>query len=313
MLVIYEAVGAAGEFLSYLIRSLLSEGRIRYETVEKTKEGFVARLIEREGPTGLIMTTTWTSLHPENETRMFSLTVRDDRDQTKNIMHALASRASGQGSAQPDLTPWHALQEWLQLKAPQEVIIPYAPRLAELANPSGVRLRRDFEAVLNLIKTHALLHQTHRERDTEGRIVASVEDYRAVHGLVADLVSQGVQTSVNQSVRETVEVVRRLWESSQKAPVSTNQLAQHLHLERTAAWRRAKEALQEGYLTNQESQKGLPLKLVPGEALPMEMSVLPHPDALALREGGVDIPPDFTATVQPSDTEADDDLWEGVM
>ena len=76
-LVIYEAAGMASDFATYLIRSLLSEGRLRYETVEKTKDGLVARVIEREGPTGLIVTTTSLRLHPENETRMLSLTITD--------------------------------------------------------------------------------------------------------------------------------------------------------------------------------------------------------------------------------------------
>ena len=52
-LVIYEAAGMSGEFATYLMRSLLSEGRVRYETVEKTSEGMKPHLIEREGPTGL--------------------------------------------------------------------------------------------------------------------------------------------------------------------------------------------------------------------------------------------------------------------
>ena len=78
-LVIYEAAGMASDFATYLIRSLLSEGCIRYETVEKTKDGLVSRLIEREGPTGLIVTTTSLRLHPENETRMLSLTITDTR------------------------------------------------------------------------------------------------------------------------------------------------------------------------------------------------------------------------------------------
>jgi hypothetical protein len=90
MLVIYEASGLSSDFGTYLMRTLLSEGHIRYETVEKTKDGLVPRLIERDGPTGLILTTTWTNLHPENETRMLSLTIRDDPTQTKAIMHALA-------------------------------------------------------------------------------------------------------------------------------------------------------------------------------------------------------------------------------
>ena len=42
-----------GEFGTYLVRSLLSEGRLVYEFVEKTKDGLRNRRIEREGPTGL--------------------------------------------------------------------------------------------------------------------------------------------------------------------------------------------------------------------------------------------------------------------
>jgi hypothetical protein len=64
--------GLSGDFASYLVRSLLSEGRVRYETVEKTKDGLKPRLIEREGPTGLLVTTTAVKLHPENETRLLS-------------------------------------------------------------------------------------------------------------------------------------------------------------------------------------------------------------------------------------------------
>jgi hypothetical protein len=36
-LVIYEAAGMSGEFATYLMRSLLSEGCVRYETVEKSR------------------------------------------------------------------------------------------------------------------------------------------------------------------------------------------------------------------------------------------------------------------------------------
>jgi hypothetical protein len=64
-LIIYEAPGMSGEFQTYPIRSLLSEGRIRYETLVKTSEGVKPRLIEREGPTGLIVTTTALRLHSE--------------------------------------------------------------------------------------------------------------------------------------------------------------------------------------------------------------------------------------------------------
>ena len=38
-LVLFEAAGLESDFASYLVRSLLSEGCVRYETVEKDKGG----------------------------------------------------------------------------------------------------------------------------------------------------------------------------------------------------------------------------------------------------------------------------------
>jgi hypothetical protein len=92
-LVIYEAAGMRGEFATYLMRSLLSEGRVRYETVEKTSEGIKPRLIEREGPSGLLITSTAIRLDPENETRLLSLTVTDTQEQTRAVMASLAEEA----------------------------------------------------------------------------------------------------------------------------------------------------------------------------------------------------------------------------
>jgi hypothetical protein len=62
--------------------------------------------------------------------------------------------------------------------------------------PVAVRLRRDFEALLNLIRAHAVLHRATRETDQDGRVVATVEDYARVRELVADLVSEGVEAAV---------------------------------------------------------------------------------------------------------------------
>jgi hypothetical protein len=301
MLVVYEAAGLSGDFGAYIVRSLLSESRIRYEMVEKTHNGLQPRLIEREGPTGLITTTTWASLHPENETRMLSLTVRDDRDQTEAIFRSLAHRADGTEFAQPDLTAWHALQTWLELAGERRVIIPYASELARRSDPSAVRLRRDFGTVLSLIKAHAILHQKHRQR-RDGCIVADLDDYRVVHALVADLISEGVQAAVSQTERETVEAVTQLYHANDDEPITVRKVASHLRLDHSAAFRRVQVALKHGYLGNLEDRKRRPYRLVPGDPLPDETLILPSPDDLEGLEGGEggDIPPDDRAIVQSS-------------
>jgi biotin operon repressor len=273
-LVIYEAAGMSGEFATYLMRSLLSEGRVRYETVERTSEGMKPRLIEREGPTGLIVTTTAVKLHPENETRLLSLTVTDTQDQTRAVMAALAQEA---GEAGPNFEPWHALQVCLE-SAEHRVWIPYAKKLAELIPPVAVRLRRDFGALLNLIRAHALLHQASRERDAEGRIVATIEDYARVRELVADLVSEGIEATVPETVRETIEAVRGLREESDDEPVSVAELARELKLDRSAVSRRARNAKDRGYLRDLEDNPRKPSRLIPGDDLPDDVQILPKPE-----------------------------------
>src|SRR5262249_3093113 len=118
VLVLFEAAGLRGDFASYLVRSLLSEGRLRYETVEKTKVGLRPRLIEREGPTGLIVTTTAVRLHPENETRLLSIPVTDTQEQTRAVLAALAADSG----VPVDLAIWHAFHDWLELGERRVVI-----------------------------------------------------------------------------------------------------------------------------------------------------------------------------------------------
>src|SRR5215217_4889475 len=273
-LVIYEAAGMSGDFQTYLMRSLLSEGRVRYETLEKTSEGIKPRLIEREGPTGLIVTTTAVKLHPENETRLLSLTVADTQEQTRAVMAALAQEAGEDGL---DLRAWHALQVWLE-SAEHRVSIPYAKKLAELIPPVAVRLRRDFGALLNLIRAHALLHQADRERDGEGRIVATIVDYAAVRELVADLVSEGIEATVPDTVRETVDAVRVLRGGSKGGPVTVAELARMLKLDRSAVSRRVRNAKDRGYLRDLKENPRRPLRLVLGDDLPADVRILPEPE-----------------------------------
>jgi len=278
MLVIYEAAGMAGDTQSYTVRSLLSEGRVRYVTVEKGKDGLKPRTIERQGPTGLITTTTAIRLHPENETRMLSLTISDTSEQTAAV---LLAQAAG-GSAPVDLEPWRQLQTWLA-QSSNTVVIPYGVTLAQAIPPVAVRLRRDFPTVVALVKAHALLHQVRRDRDDQGAVVATIEDYAAVRELVADLVADAAERSVPASVRETVEQVGTLVLGGGETTVLA--LAQAMNLDKSAASRRVRAALDRGYLKNLEDRRGRPSRLVLGDPLPAEQTILPEPEELERLHG----------------------------
>jgi hypothetical protein len=274
-LVICEAPGIQGEMATYMTRSLLSEGRIRYASVEKTKDGLKPTLIEREGPTGLLLTTTALSLHPENETRMLSLTVSDTQEQTKNIILAMAKEVP------PDtinVEPWHALQTWIA-DGTARVKIPYAKVLAESMPAVAVRLRRDFRTVLNLIKSHALLHQVNREKGPGGEIIADFEDYAAVYEVMADMLAIGVGVSVSAATQEAVKAVEDILQGGEEEGTVV-MVAKKLQLDKSTALRRVRAAIEAGFIKNLEDRKARPARLVIGDPLPDDPSILPSPDEL---------------------------------
>jgi hypothetical protein len=294
-LVVFEASGMAGDMQTYLMRTLLSEHRIRYQTAESTSQGVKPRLLELEGPTGLIVTTTQTRMHPENETRLFSLTVTDTREQTKAIFEALAEE-----DREPvDIETWRQLQVWLEGQA-HTASVPYGKVLASMVPPVAVRLRRDFGAVLQLIRSHAILHQASREKDNKGRVIATLQDYAVVRQLVADLVAEGVDATVSKTMRQTVKAVTKLT-SGDKEHIGIKPLAAELKLDKASTSRRVKAAREAGYLVNLEETKGKPAKIAAGEPLPADLVILPTPKTLATaweccsvavqtegREGGTD-------------------------
>jgi len=276
MLVLYEANAIATGRGAYLLRTLLSEGVLRYEVVERTREGCKTRLIEREGPTGLIVTTTETGLDPELETRLMSLTVTDTAAQTKAVMQALARSRSSSDAVAVDYARWHNFQQWLTA-GERRVVVPFAEKLAELVLAIAVRQRRDFGALLTLICSHALLHRASRDRDRTGAIVATIVDYAAVRELVADVFAEGIEAMVSTTVRETVDAISAL----NKHEVSLGELAAKLTLDKSAASRRLRQATELGYLVNRETRSGRPARIALGDALPDEVQVLPDPDQLA--------------------------------
>jgi hypothetical protein len=279
MLVIYEADGLASDFGTYLIRTLLSEGEIRYETVESGKGGLKPKVIHRPGPTGLLTSTTRISLHPENETRLFSVAVTDSQDSQRAVFARWGAEAAGDEAEAVDSTCWHALGSWLEV-GERRVVIPYAKRLAELLPAHALRMQRDWVATLALVRACALLHRATRGRDHAGRIIAVMDDYRHVRDLVEPIVAAGVEAAVKASVRQTVEAVAKLLSES-PAGVDQRALRFELQLDRAAVSRRVADAIACGYLRDGEDRgRGYPSRLVLDQPMPVDGEVLPRAEAL---------------------------------
>ena len=144
------------------------------------------------------------------------------------------------------------------------------------------------------MKAHALLHRSSRAKDEDGRILATIVDYAAVHALLKDLITEGAGSSVHSTVRETVNAAFELLaekeaakaanppvdkeEAKRPVDVSHTEIAKALGLDRSAAWRRVKRAMSEGYLQNLENNPRKKARIALGDPMPGHEDVLPKPD-----------------------------------
>ena len=252
-----EASGAEEQSLQdYLLRELISEGRLRYPVVQ----GMVTVTVEKNGPVAFMVTTTKAALHPENETRILSLEIDDSDTQTRIVLDKVAEIVGlNFEQAVVDFEPWRDYQRWLGA-GNCKVVIPFADKLAKLIPPRSVRLRRDFSQLLLAIKAHALLHRHHRPVDDRGQIVANIEDdYATVAELVGGIVAEASGTSIPKEVQETIDAVNATTKTMPSTEGATaDKIAKLLRLDRSSAWRRLGVARDKGFIVNLETRKGQP-------------------------------------------------------
>jgi len=276
-LVFLEADGMS-EKVALILRTLLSEGQVIADIlVPSDDEGWIEKRFVREGPTGLLMTTTKLWVHNENETRVLKIPTNDSPEQTKQTMRASTRKYRPETRKKEkavDLAPWHALHAWIEA-GECLVDIPYADKLVSLIPPVAVRLRRDISALLRLISAHALLHHANRKRNAEGWVVATLDDYEAVRELVHDIMAEGVSLRVSAAVRETVAAVETLVGPRDKPRltkgVTFDEIGEVLGCGPDAAKRRVDDAMSKGFLKDQRNlpaEKRQPARIVIGSPIP---------------------------------------------
>lgn len=179
------------EDAAYGLKIALSEGVFRLGTVAKDSENkFKAYKIEKSAK-GLVVLSTTTSSSVEHEfnTRVVVVEITHDQELARDVL-----RHKVKGAVENEVFPFRIWQVADYLIEPCEVIIPYAEQLAEMFPTSEERYMRDFDKVLTLIKASALLHQYQRERDKEGRIIATDYDYYLVYG-ISDLIIESTYSN----------------------------------------------------------------------------------------------------------------------
>jgi len=185
-LVFIEHVG--GEESDYSIRTMQSEQKIVFWTVEKVDGRLETVEKVVEGPVGITQASTAAHLNAENETRCFTPNMDETDNQTRRILRSKATnyKLNGKRSHDDIIAQWQAA---MGLLSQVKIVFPdWIDQIVESFPIKPVRVRRDFGRFVALIEASAVLHQYQREvTELEGGVkivTPSIEDYRLAYEIV---------------------------------------------------------------------------------------------------------------------------------
>ncbi len=165
------------------------------------------------------MTTTAPVTDPELETRCLSFTLDDSREQTGRIFGIVADLEEGD-AALVDYEPWHELQQLAR-----------RPRREPRRHPVRARSRRAHaepwrrgsvatSSPCSASCARARCFTNAPARGTSKGASSRRRRLAAVHGLLDDLVAEGVDASVSPATRDTVETCARCSSTPSTPPSS---------------------------------------------------------------------------------------------
>ncbi len=266
-LVLVDEQAGASE-ADYPIRTLQSKGFLRLNVVVKGR----TEAVTVHGPVSIMSGTTSSDLNPENTSRVLELVLDDSPEQTRLVQEA--QRRAWAGGARPsvDVERWRDAQRLLE---PLDVVVPFATRLSFPAR--STRDRREQEKLLGLVAAHALLHQRQRQRDAGGRLLATVDDYRAVF----DLHWPMIEGQVEELSPRAAALYRALARRETGGPVGRREAAALLGWTYTTTRRALDELVAHELARVVDGDAPRRYRLLDGAAPPVGVTGLTHPDALA--------------------------------
>jgi hypothetical protein len=253
-----------------MLRTHLSKGFITHQVVvTRFKAPPITVTYFRNGPTVVAMTTARDNLDDELRTRLVSTKANEAQDQTIAIIKRSFSTNTAAVTTE-EKEKWIALQRWLALDGPYEVVIPYIDAIGDsfddLANDPTepkeypLRARRDATALKAAIGASAMLHKARRTLDGSGRIIAMLDDYRLAHDVIDPSSADAHHVVIPETALAVVEAIERLGASkTESVKVTVRALRDKLGISSTAtAAARLYEALGAGLVEVVKQPSGEP-------------------------------------------------------
>jgi hypothetical protein len=191
------------------LREMLSAGKLCKQLPVKDPYGRMETVtIEQDGPIAFIESTTLAKVFEEDENRCIMLHTDEQPEQTRRIVTKLSagySNSKTEADGEKMVLRHHALQRMLEHRS---IVIPYADRLGELFPCDRVQVRRAYPQLMSMIQAVTLLYQRQRLVDSQGSLIATVDDYQLARHLLATPMARLLGGRLSDPARRFYERLR---------------------------------------------------------------------------------------------------------
>ena len=267
-------------------REMVASGELRKAvTIKGENGGFTTVTIYQQGPIAYLESSTATSIHDEDATRLLPLVTDESASQTQRIIEAQQQAAKGQTLSETErqeiIQRHYTLQRLLRSVT---VRIPYIDKISLPA--TNIATRRTYEQFISAIKTVAILRQNQKRWPTDRStgqmyIKADEIDYEIAYELMKPVLAR-TYSPLNQQSRDLFRTV--LDHTGINTPFTQSDCEQWGGVSNTTIRRRLSPLIWAGVMTVNNGTKPYQYRVTNKELAETSDLDLPTPEDIAERD-----------------------------
>lgn len=222
----------------FAFREMQSAGFVSSSTTYKDKYGKLVSTVKRVNANfASLVATTHAEIYYDNMSRSIVVGVDESAKQTLSIIEYQNKKTAGHIDERKIIQSKELLQNCIRILKPFQVVNQYADKLQLPVEAKMLRrLNTHYQSFVNQI---TLLHQFQREKDDQGRLVATIEDLELACEILFDAIMWKID-ELDSSLRQFFDLLKLYiikQPQGKQQSFSTREIRQTFNLSKTQAFR----------------------------------------------------------------------------
>ncbi len=203
----------------YAFREMQSAGSVSSSTIQKDKNGqLVSKINTVQTHFASLIATTHAEIYFDNMSRSLVVGVDESQEQTLDIINFQNKKTAGIFDEKFSIQAKEQLQNCIRTLKSYEVVNRFADKLQLPVEAKMLRrLNSHYQAFVSQI---TLLHQFQREQDSQGKLIATVEDLRLACEILFDAIMWKID-ELDSSLRQFFEDLKTYLSKKEKGIKTT--------------------------------------------------------------------------------------------